>query len=211
MRTSIKLTMPIPLLHLAIFFSLLFSGIHLGCVSLIFAAFLHLYLTPPILFRLHNFFIPLPLGYSEFTFSKYSPWFGSFQLQVIYIAIPHLEAVLRLIPGAYSAWLRLWGAKIGKGVYWTPLVEIIDRPLLDIGDHVVFGHRVTTTSHYILPNKNAPGLRLYMKPIFIGEHAFIGAGVRIGPGVTILPRAFLKYNLECFPDKTYGGKEENGK
>jgi acetyltransferase-like isoleucine patch superfamily enzyme len=183
-------------------------GIHCGSIFLIVLSFLYLYLAPPLIFRLHNFFCPLKTGYSEFSFKSYSPWFGSYNFQVIFLAVPQLEALLRLIPGAYSAWLRLWGAKIGRGVYWTPLVELIDRPMLNIGDHVVIGHRVAMTCHFIVPRRGESGLKLYMAPIQIGEHSLLGADVRIAPGVTILPNSLLKYNFECWPDKTYSGKEE---
>ena len=62
------------------------------------------------------------------------------QLQVLYSAFP----ALRLVPGLYSAWLRLWGSRVGRAVYWTPQVKITDRGLLKVGDGVVFGHRVVS-------------------------------------------------------------------
>src|SRR6266498_3087906 len=99
------------------------------------------YLAPVLAFRLHQAIWPMVIGDSDIGTGRYVPWWGAHQLQVIYIAVPQLEALLRLVPGLYSAWLRLWGARIGRRVYWTPLVDIGDRSLLDIGDGAIFGHR----------------------------------------------------------------------
>src|SRR5262245_3121557 len=79
-----------------------------------------LYLVPPLTFRLHQIIFPIRKSLSNIAERKYSPWWGAHQIQLIYIAIPQLEAALRLVPGLYSAWLRLWGSRIGRGVYWTP-------------------------------------------------------------------------------------------
>lgn len=205
MSFGILLATCFPFVHGVSFLSALFYGIHIGSPLWIIASFLHLYLTPPLLYRLHHLIWPITMGETEFSFSRYSPWYTSYQLQILFIAVRFLESALRLVPGLYSAWLRLWGAKIGKGVYWTPLVEIIDRPFLHVGNYVVVGHRATFTCHMINTKRGESGLKLYVRPIHLEEHAFIGAGARLGPGVRILARTLIKYNSECFPDKVYGG------
>lgn len=141
------------------------------------------YLYPVLAFRIHNLFKPLREGRFELTSNQYNPWWGSHQFQLIYFACPFLEGLLRTIPGAYSAWLRLWGAKIGKQVYWTPNVEIDDRPLIEIGDGVIIGHKLHFISHVILPHKGK--LPLYVKTIKVGSGCFLGAGSRLGPGVEV--------------------------
>ena len=93
-------------------------------------------------------------------------------MQLIFIALPALEAILRLIPGVYSAWLRLWGSHVGKHVYWTPLIEITDRDLLDIGDRVIFGHRAACYNHVVKPK--GEDLVLYTAKITIGSDVFVG-------------------------------------
>ena len=100
-----------------------------------------IYLLPVLCYRLHNALWPVEPGGSYLIGEAYSPWWGGHQLQLIYLAAPWLEGLLRLIPGLYSAWLRLWGSTVGKSVYWTPQVEIGDRGLMIIGDQVIFGHR----------------------------------------------------------------------
>lgn len=148
-----------------------------------------LYLYPVCIYRILNLFYPLQEGRYNLSERKYNPWWGSHQIQLIYFACPWLEALLRLIPGAYSAWLRLWGAKIGRRIYWTPNVQIDDRPLVEIGDNVLIGHQVHFISHVVLPHKGQ--MRLYVKKIQIGSGCFIGAGSRLGPGVCVEAGAFL--------------------
>lgn len=154
-----------------------------------------LYLLPPLLFRVHNLAFPLEEGFtridSQGSKSKYSPWWGGHQLQGLFIAFPAFESWLRLIPGAYSAWLRLWGAKVGRGVYWTPRADILDRSLIEIGDGVIFGHDVAFSSHVVI--KKRESIRLYVKKISIGSHCLIGAQSKLGPGVQIADRTVLEY------------------
>jgi hypothetical protein len=143
-----------------------------------------LYLLPPFCFRLHQILAPLREGLHSLDTPGYSPWWGSLQLQNIYNAMPALEAILRIIPGCYSAWLRLWGSKIGGGVVWTPQVEISDRSLLEIGDRVVFGHKVALFAH-VVDKRPKRGFRLFLNRIRIGDDVFLGAGSRLGPGADI--------------------------
>lgn len=158
-----------------------------------------LYGLPVFIYRLHQWIYPIKEGISYLQGKEYSPWWGSHQIQVIYIAIPALEAVLRLIPGVFSGWLRLWGAKIGQNVYWTPGLEIADRGLLEIGDRVVIGHRVGIYSHVIKPRKQ--DLMLYVKKVKIGNDVFIGAGSNLAPGVTIENGVYLPVTTNLYPNQ----------
>jgi hypothetical protein len=148
-----------------------------------------IYLIPPLTFRLHRIFFPIKKSLSNLSDRKYSPWWGAHQIQVIYTAIPQLEAALRLVPGLYSAWLRLWGSRIGRSVYWTPNIEITDRHLLDIGDRVVCGHKCKFLGHAIKPSGQK--MSLYTRNIKVGNDVFIGAGSRIGPGAVIADGIFM--------------------
>ena len=140
----------------------------------ILAVLLTIYGFPVLVHRLHEWVYPVREGVSYLGGKQYIPWWGSHQIQAIYIAIPALEAVLRLIPGAFSCWLRLWGAKVGRNVYWTPGLEIADCGLLEIGSRVVIGHRVGIYAHIIKPRKQ--DLMLYVKKVKIGSNVFVGAG-----------------------------------
>lgn len=148
-----------------------------------------LYLLPPLAFRVHQWICPIKKSLSNLSDRRYSPWWGAHQIQLLYFAVPQLEAMLRIIPGAYSAWLRLWGSRIGRQVYWTPNIEITDRHLLDIGNRVLLGHRCKLLGHAIKPKGEA--MVLFTRTIKIGNDVFVGAGSRIGPGAVIADGSYL--------------------
>jgi acetyltransferase-like isoleucine patch superfamily enzyme len=151
--------------------------------------FFCIYLMPLLCMKIHQKIYPLRESTTDLLKLRYSAWWGTHQIQAVFNAIPAFEAVLRVIPGVYSAWLRLWGSRVGKKVYWTPRVEITDRSLMHIGDQVIFGHRVACYSHVIARKNNK--LLLYVKRIKIGSHVFLGAGSRLGPGTIINAHATL--------------------
>jgi len=144
---------------------------------------------PLLAFRIISLFAPLREGRSYLDGPRYSPWWGSHQLQSIFIGLPQLESLLQLIPGAFSLWLRLWGSRVGRRVHWTPRVEIADRSLLDVGDDVVFAHKVECFAHAIKPRRGR--FVLYVRRIRIGSRVFVGAGSRIGPGARIRDGVFV--------------------
>jgi serine acetyltransferase len=159
-----------------------------------------IYLLPPVSFRLHNLFFPIRDRSSNLSERRYSPWWGAHQIQLIFIALPQLESVLRMVPGLYSAWLRVWGSKIGRKVYWTPNVEITDRHMLVIGDRVVIGHKTKFLGHAIKP-KNGEMI-LYTRAITIGNDVFIGAGSRIGPGAKIGDGVYLPILTDVYVNQS---------
>lgn len=173
--------------------------VHSHNILSIFMILFSLYGLPLLVYRLHNRFYPLQEGINYLGGKNYIPWWGSHQIQAIYIAIPVLEAILRLIPGVFSCWLRLWGAKVGHHVYWTPGLEIADRPLIEIGNNVIFGHRVGIYSHIIKPRKQ--DLMLYVKKVKIGDNVFVGAGSHLGPGVVISEGTYLPVTTNLYPNK----------
>lgn len=158
-----------------------------------------LYFLPLLTYRLHQWRYPIQPGITYLQGTAYSPWWGSHQIQAIYIVLPVLEKILQTIPGAFSLWLRLWGAEVGTNVYWTPQVEIADRGLLKIGNNVVFGYQVRLFSHVVKPRKG--NLMLYVKPIEIGDDVFIGAGCNIGPGAVIDANTMLPTKTDLFPNQ----------
>ena len=149
------------------------------------------YLVPLLTFRLHELVYPVKPGARSIVGAdRYESWYGAHQIQLLFIGIPQLEALLRLVPGLYSAWLRAWGSTIGKNVYWTPLVDIADRNLMEVGDQVIWGHRSGAFAHVITPRKGT--LVLYVKRVRIESGAFVGAGANFGPGATVEAGATVK-------------------
>ncbi len=62
---------------------------------------------------------PLKPGVSLIDERTFSPWLASHHIQAFYDALPFLESLLRVIPGFYSLWLRMWGSRVGYGVEWA--------------------------------------------------------------------------------------------
>lgn len=82
-----------------------------------------------------------------------------------------------------------WGGRhlhFGSGIYVNFCLTCVDDGHIFVGDKVMFGPNVTitTANHPIDPELRARGLQ-YNKDVFIGENAWIGAGVIILPGVHI--------------------------
>jgi hypothetical protein len=146
---------------------------------------LYIYLLPPLLFRaLHLFYTFVPGGYRLSDSELLIWWYGA-QLQLLFARLPFLEELLRILPFVYSAWLRLWGAKIGKLVYWSPRIEILDRNLIEIGDRTVVGYGAKFSSHLI--NKE----KIFLAKISIGADALIGGDTKIAPGCEIADHAIV--------------------
>lgn len=149
-----------------------------------------IYLVPVLIFRLHELFLPVREGSWDLSQRTYSPWWTAHMLQLPFIAVPWLEGALHLVPGLYSIWLRAWGASVGKNVYWTPRVEVLDRSLVEIGDGVVLGHLTAMSSHMVAEVEGRP--RLILKKVVIGKGAFVGADTQLGPGARIEEGARVK-------------------
>ena len=148
------------------------------------------YLMPLFIHRIHFFFFPFSDGYWVLAEKKYNPWWASHMFQFPFIACPWIESLIHFIPGLYSMWLRAWGSKIGKDIFWTPRVEIVDRGLVEIGDKCVVGHITGMCSHMVADIDGKPAL--VIKKIILGDKVFVGADSQLGPGVIISSKTKLK-------------------
>ena len=143
-----------------------------------------LYLFPPMLLRIVFRWAPLKHGILCIDGRGFCPWLASHNIQAFYDALPYLEALLRVIPGFYSMWLRMWGSRVGYGVEWPVRMDVLDRNLMDIGNRVVFSRDVELAAH-VRQKLEGEGSRVLVRPVRIGSYAFIGARVRIGPGASV--------------------------
>ncbi len=103
--------------------------------------------------------------------------------QALFNAVPLLEALMRLWPGLYSAWLRAWGSHVGARVRWPLWLKVSDRSLLDVGDDVVVESSVELIAHEWVSRNGVDVVEI--KRIALRSHARIGAQVLIGAGVTV--------------------------
>lgn len=105
--------------------------------------------------------------------------------------------------------LRLFGARVGKGVVIKPAVNIKYPWKLTVGNHVWIGEQVwidnldeVTIGHHVCLSQGAmllcgnhdykkPAFDLITAPIALEEGAWIGARATVGPGVTVHSHAVL--------------------
>jgi len=143
-----------------------------------------LYLAPPLLSRTIRVVSQVQEGRTEFGGRNFVRWWCLLQLQGIFNRFPAFEEFLRIVPGLYSLWLRLWGAKIGRLTYWAPGTAILDRSFIEIGDDVVFGAGVRLNPH-VLARNEAGKNELLLATIKIGAGAIIGGYSLLTAGTEI--------------------------
>ena len=187
---------------------LILISLAIWIVSQAFFGFLYLlfsvYLFPLICFQILIALAPIREGKSDILEKKFSPWWAGHQIQSLFIAVPALEAVLKIIPGAFSVWLRCWGSKIGKKIYWTPGSIHYDRNLLEIGDNVVFGEQSLSVGHIISPKDKSAELTI--AKVKIGKNSFIGAAAVLSPGVVVEKNSFIKAGTRVYPFENVKGR-----
>lgn len=162
-----------------------------------------LYLIAPLSLRVLQRWTPVADGISQIG-QKFSPWLASHNIQAFYDALPQLEALLRVIPGFYSMWLRLWGSRVGYGVEWAVNVSILDRNLMDIGNRVVFARQVELAAH-VRKKLEGGGSRVLVRPVRIGSYAFLGAAMSANAGANIPANAQVPAMRVIGVNEIFGG------
>jgi hypothetical protein len=153
-----------------------------------------LYLLPPLLGRLVVAITRLREGRIAAGSGPFFAWWTLANLQVLFTRLPFLEELLRVVPGVYGLWLRLWGSRVSSTVYWAPGLQILDRGYVEIGDMVVFGAGARVVPHVFL--KNAAGeMELILARVSIGNRCLVGGYSLLAAG-TVFPddevgRAYL--------------------
>jgi hypothetical protein len=143
-----------------------------------------LYIVPPLVVRLATTWTPLPAGVVNPGSAAFLQWWFSAQWQVVFARFPALEELLRMVPGLYSMWLRLWGARVGSVVYWSPGVVIFDRSLVRIGSRVIVGTGARFIPHTLAPVGRSDA-KLYLAPITVGDDVLVGASSQLLPGCEV--------------------------
>ncbi len=174
----------VPLLHVLISLSLL--CLPLGWPARISAALAAFYLLPPVIARIILLLSPVSFGRIPIGSKSFFLWWTLFQLQVVFCRVPAFEEMMRLVPGIYALWLRLWGSRIGRLVYWSPGVMFTDRSFLHIGHDVVFGAGARLSAHVLMKGKDGR-LQLVLAPVKIGDRALVGGYSLLTAGTEIAP------------------------
>ncbi len=152
-----------------------------------------LYLFPPLVARIICMLFPIDAGRYPYGSRQFMVWWALFSLQSLFLRLPMLEELLRIVPGLYSVWLRLWGAKVGRLTYWAPGTVVLDRPFLRLGDDVVFGAGVRINPH-VIDQVDGGQRELILASVEIDDRVVVGgyslltAGTRLREDQTL--RAF---------------------
>lgn len=202
-RVAMVLLGYVPLLHVLITTAALFlplaAPLRVGCALAL------LYLAPPLVSRL----AALREGTFRASDGEFLRWWFVNQLQVLFNRLP-LEEFLRIVPGLYSVWLRLWGARIGALVYWSPRVLLLDRGLLDIGHRVVLGAGVRLSGHALTRTEKGD-LQLIVGKVTIGDDAVVGGWAVVAPGATVAAGESVPATVGIAPHTTWsGGRRRRG-
>lgn len=133
----------------------------------------------------------------------------------------------RFTPPPLHAWralvLRLFGARLGRGVRVHASVRIWLPANLELGDNVLIGPGATiyNQGHIRIGARsvisqrahlcasthdvNDPNFQLELRPIAIGEQCWVAAEAFVGPGVTMHERAVLGARGALFKDAEADG------
>lgn len=148
------------------------------------AALFVLFVPPPVLARCILLMRPIRNEHIPVGSADYFTWWTLLNLQTVFCRLPFLEEAMRFVPGLYSAWLRLWGSRIGAFTYWAAGLRVLDRGFLSIGDGVAFGAGVRLNPHVIAENDDG-ALELILAPVHIGDRALIGGYALLTAGTRI--------------------------
>ena len=132
-----------------------------------------LYVVPALAARMILAVAPITEGRIHVGTGAFFRWWALANLQMLFSRLPMLEEFLRLVPGLYSLWLRLWGARIGRLTYWGAGLRVLDRSFLHIGDDVIFGAAVRLNPHVLARNEQGE-MELILATIVVGDRSVVG-------------------------------------
>jgi non-ribosomal peptide synthetase-like protein len=125
-----------------------------------------------------------------------------------YMVASHMARVLAggMFRGSpiWTAYLRLNGAKIGKGVYVNSLF-VSDHNLLEFGDDVVIGSEVHLSGHTVEGGVVKTGRVRLGRQVTIGLGTVIDIGVTIGDSCQVGALSLVPKHTTLEPGETYAG------
>jgi hypothetical protein len=142
------------------------------------------YLLPPLASRLMVMTLGCPEGRLTQDMAAYRVWWVLTQWQTLFNRLPWLEEVLRLVPGLYAVWIRLWGGHLSPFAYVGPGVVITDRYAIRVGRGAILGMKAILAGHLVLRDEDGRWLVLAAAPI-VEPEAILGGETRIGPGAVL--------------------------
>ena len=150
-----------------------------------------LYLVPPLVCRSTLLLFGRPQGRSLTQETRaYKVWWFTAQWQVVFNRLPWLEELLRLVPGLYALWIRLWGGRVSPWAYWGPGSIVVDRYLVIVEAGAVIGMGAGLTGH--IATLAADGTyTVDVAAPRVGQGAIMGTRSGLGPGAELAAHQVL--------------------
>jgi hypothetical protein len=165
-----------------------------------------LFLLPPAVCRLTFLFYGRPYGRALTQDTRdYKVWWFTHQWQVVFDRLPWLEELMRLVPGLYALWLRLWGATVSPWVYWGAGSLVVDRPLLIVEPGAVVGMGGGVTGQLGTLAEDGT-YRVDVAPPRVGRAAIMGTRSGLGPGAELAASQVLPAGRLIPPFVRWDGK-----
>ena len=179
----------LPLFHVATGFAIAFAACETPWGQFgLFSAWI--YLAPPLAARLVQMAVGRPFGRLTQDMPAYRVWWVLAQLQVLFNRLPWIEEILRLVPGLYALWIRLWGGELSPFAYVGPGVAITDRHMVRVERGAVLGLRGALAGHMATRDASGRWLVLIGSPLVEAE-AVLGGEAGLGPGAILRRGAVL--------------------
>jgi hypothetical protein len=172
------------------------------------AAFIVLFIVPAVIGRVIVKGFPLRSTRLKLGSADFMKWWALLNLQMIFCRLPILEEIMRIVPTAYSNWLRLWGSKVGRLVFWTPGTVVVDRSFVEVGDDVLFGMGVQVVPHLMVRGEDGTN-EVLLAAVKIGDRAVVGGLSVLGPGSEIAADESTSARLVLHPFKKWEGGRRN--
>jgi hypothetical protein len=150
-----------------------------------------LYLVPPLICRLTLLVFGYPQGRGLTQDTRaYKVWWFTHQWQVVFNRLPWLEELLRLVPGLYALWIRLWGGQVSPWAYWGAGSIVVDRHLVIVEAGAVIGMGAGLTGH--IGHLDADGTyTVDVAAPRVGRGAIMGTRSGLGPSAELAPDQVL--------------------
>ena len=129
-------------------------------------------------------------------------WWFATQCQTIFNRLPMLEEILRLVPGLFPLWIRLWGGRMSLQTYVAPGVVILDRWAVEVQRGAVLGYGCLIASHLATREVSGRAVVLVATPC-IQAHAIVGGMTKIGPGAVLREGQVLATGRHLGPFATW--------
>lgn len=111
-------------------------------------------------------------------------WWWQQQLQMPFNRLPWIEELIRLVPGLYPCWLRLWGGRVSLLCIFAPRSVVTDRQLVRIGKGAIIGDGSVLGGHLV--QRSAEGAwSIIIAEVTVGNGAVVGVRAVLGPGSVV--------------------------